>query len=245
MSTNIKLNPFNLVGTWNDEGLTWLGTELDGSPCTIQELAELIAQWVTNEVLFNPAQVAPIDQIYTIGIVAHTTNALSTDSWCKDCCDNTFSSFEKMKRKINEMGGFSQTQLTYINQIIGMPCNYNLDVSDFGPAIEQLETAILTDTNLSELESAPILLILTVSKYSLQYWITEAANPSSVWIDFFAPLTPEEYVRPFWLAGILGSIVAIMRSANDPSYFSNLNTTLATTGLVGAISGTASYVVFK
>jgi hypothetical protein len=245
MSTNIKLNPFNLVGTWNDEGLTAVATELAGTPSTIQELAEIIATWVTEEVLYSSTQVAPIDKVYTIGMVAFTTNTLSTDSWCKDCCDNTFTSFDKMKKRINEMGGFSPAQLSYINQIIGMPCNYNLEIEDFGKTIEQLETAVLTDTNMSQQESASVLLIIAVSKYALNYWITETANPSSVWVNFFTPLAPEEYIRPFWLSGVLGTIVVMMSRMGDPSMHESLNTNLSTSGLVGAISGAASYVVFK
>jgi len=194
MSTNIKLNPFNLVGKWNNEGLTWLGTELGGTPPTIQILAEKISEWVTGEVLYNATQLAPIDEVFTIGVVAKTSNVLSADSWCKDCCDNTFNSYEKLKKRVNEVSGFSQTQLTYINQIIGMPCNYNIDVHDFGKAIEQLETSVLTDTNISELEVLPVLMLLAVSRYSLEYWITECESGTSPWDAFFTPGPADDYI---------------------------------------------------
>ncbi len=245
MSQNIKLNPFDLVGTWNNNGLDFVGGAIPPVSPTIFEIAEQTAIFSSEQILFNPAQFAPIDLISSIGIAAHTINYATADSWCMDCCDNTFTSYEKIKSKINELGGFSSTQLMYINQIIGLPCNYKIDISDLNVILEQIETSVLVDTNINRYDLPSILLILAISKSSLAYWEAAAANASNPWYGYMIPPPQTDHIRPFWLANILGALIAISGNIGETSPNSTNNAGLSTLGLVGGIVNVSAYAVFK
>jgi hypothetical protein len=241
MSQNIKLNPFNMAGLWNNEGLDAVITAFSGG--TIVDLADKIATYSAGTVLFNASQFAKIDLAYVQTIIANTVNMLSADSWCEDCCNNTMTSFEKMKATINKMGVFSDSQLIYINQIIGMPCNYN--VSDFEQIVSQLETSVIVDHNLSGSDKAPVLLLIAIAKYSYSYW-QDVVSSSTGWDPYLTPAAPLTYLRPLWLSNILGALVAISGSIRENiSNPQPAGVNLTTLGMIGGITGSSSYIIFK
>lgn len=238
MSSNIKLNAFNLAGNWNNLGLTAVRAGVPVSP-SMQDIADEIVSYAMT-VLYNAAMVSEADKIRSMEVVASTVNYLTADSWCVDCCDNTFSSYKVLKSKISTMG-YSPTQLTYINQIIGMPCNVAIiAASDFKVILKQLETSVLIDTTLPEWEKGPVLTILAIASYSLDYWIDQADH--GPWFDEMIPAPETAWIRPFWLSNILGAIVGTRIGITMAE---SQTEDLVILGMIGGITGAASYAFFK
>ena len=243
MSTNIKLNPFQLAGKWNTNGLDTVIAGLPGTP-TIQDISDETVDYILT-VAYNASQVAESDRVAIANMVAAVINYLTEDSWCKDCCNNTFDSYKIVKTKIEELGGFTPKALSYIMQIIGMPCNYAiLNPSDFIVIQKQLKTAILVDNTMAEMEKAIPLAVLAVSESALNYWIAQAS--SGAWngymITYGAGSGSVAAIRPFWLANILGALVSTRVAPVTLPGTSDALLTLQTT--TGAIANASAFAVF-
>jgi hypothetical protein len=231
MSTNIKLNPFYLSGIWTTDGLDYVIAN-DPANSNIEDYATVINEYMIS-IMYNAAYVSVADQTNIARAIAGVVNYLSEDSWCKDCCDNTFKSYKQLKEKIESLGTFSPLQLQYINQIIGMPCNYSITpIGEFKSMLSQLETTVLVDNQLQEYEKQPILLLISISKHTLDYWINQAGSGS--WNTYMTPPPATDYIRPFWLMSILGGIVGCtMFKIGSPEY----DLSLSLGGVCGAITG--------
>lgn len=248
MATNIKLNPYFLAGKWNNEILDMLISNFGTTPPTVNAIATQMATWINYTYLFPGSETSYLKRIPTYEIVANTINNVTQNSWCKDCCNNTFKSYETVKKKIQEMDVFSPEQLNYINQMLGMPCNYNIvDSSHFEGILNQLETNILIDKDLSQNDKNPLLLFLSISIANFKYWKTQTDNPGiSPWGPLFTPLTPGDYLRSFWLAGLLGAIIAVeleIKRAFESLTEDCINITIL--GFVGSSSSSTVLGYFK
>jgi hypothetical protein len=239
MSSNIKFNPFDLVGTWNDAGLDYVIANAPSSP-TILQLAEVIADFAVTK-FYNASLSADLDKMLPIGLIADTINFMSANSWCADCCDNTFKSFDKIKAMINSVSGYEPIQTTYINQLLSMPCNPAINVTDFSSAISQLETSVIIDNVMSIPQKNQLLEVIAISKYSLKYWIARTSGVTP-WAPYLTPLPPADYIRPFWLAGLIGSIITTGGAINEtPLNYTNMSVY----SLTGSLAGSSFYAIFK
>jgi hypothetical protein len=248
MSINIKLNPYFLSGKWNTEILDMLISAYGATPPSTNQIANSIATYVNYTYLYNASETCYLKRIPNYDIAAFSINELTNDSWCKDCCDNTFRAYEEMKNRINDMGIFSPEQLNYINQMLAMPCNYNITNTDhFEPMLNQLETTILIDKDLSQNDKNPVLLFLSISLYNYRYWKIQTDNPgSSSWNPLFTPLAASEYLRPFWLAGLLGAIVCVEREINKAiTTLSDDCVNISVLGFIGASAASTAYAYYK
>jgi hypothetical protein len=248
MSTNIKLNPYFLAGKWNVGTLEMLISHFGTSPPTVNAIATQMAPWINYTYLLPSTETSYLKRAPIFDIVANTINDLTQNSWCKDCCNNTFSSYETVKAKIQEMDVFSPEQLNYINQMIAMPCNYNIvNIEHFEGILNQLETNILIDQELSQNDKNPLLLFLSISIANFKYWKIQTDNPvMSPWGPLFTPLAPGDYFRSFWLAGLLGTIISVEREiqkAYDTLSEECINISIL--GFVGASASSSVYAYYK
>jgi len=243
MSTNIKLNPFQLAGKWNTNGLDAVIAGLPGTP-TIQDISDETVDYILT-VAYNASQVAESDRVAIANMVAAVINYLTEDSWCKDCCNNTFDSYKIVKTKIEELGGFTPKALSYIMQILGMPCNYSIvNPADFKVVLTQLRTSIIVDNSMAEIEKSIPLAVLAVSESSLNYWITQAGAGSwnGYMVTYGAGSGAAAAIRPFWLANILGALVSTRVAPVTLPGTSDALLTLQTT--TGAIANASAFAVF-
>jgi hypothetical protein len=242
MSTNIKTNPFYLTNEFAIDGWDYIITNNPGGT-DVKKFIDVIIEYM-NSILYNASMISKIDNMKVAEISVGVINTLTTDSWCKDCCDNTFNSYKNLKEKIELLGIYTPAQLTYINQIIAMPCNYNIsNLNDFESILSQLETSILIDQQLSPMDKAPVLMVLQLSLAARYYWYNQAIT-SGLWVTpFMTPPPAIDYVRPLWLMSILGSIVSSRMV--QTSLITDYNSSLAIQGVIGALTASTSYAVFK
>lgn len=243
MSNNIKVNPFYPLEGLAVSGLNdIIGNIPVPSPGVpkVEVLAELITQYCTT-VFFNAANVATIDQAQIYGLVTEILNNLSSDSWCADCCDNTFNSYKQMQAKIEAMGIFTEMEMTYINQIIGMPCNPQvlIDADEIERSLNTIQTSLLVENNISSMNKVSVLMLISASKSMSRYWIN---NVGGAWITYTNP-TPVDLIRPLWLASLLGSIVSLNYLV--PTGPSSIFTVQTVQGLVGMLAGSSSYAILR
>lgn len=243
MSNNIKVNPFYPLEGLAVSGLNdIIGNIPVPSPGVpkVEELAELITQYCTT-VFFNAANVATIDQAQIYGLVTEILNNLSSDSWCADCCDNTFNSYKQMQAKIEVMGIFTEMEMPYVNQIIGMPCNPQIiiDVDEIERLLNSIQTSLLVENSLSPMSKVNILMLISVSKSMSRYWIN---NVGGAWVNYTNP-TPADLIRPLWLASLLGSIVSLNYLVSSGT--SSIYTVQTIQGLVGTLAGSTSYAILR
>lgn len=246
MSQNVKLNPYNLTAKYgNFFALNSLISRYGGGPPSdVNDLGVNIAD-VLKLMLFNSSQFVKTDEFRMFNMTASTINDITSNSWCKDCCANTFESYNELKERINEMGIFTERQLLYMQQLIGMPCNYAIsNINDFLAIISQLEVNILIEKSVSLNDKNPLLLFSAISKYSLDYWITNTGG-SSPWLTYLTPGSPIDYIRPLWLASILGSIMVVENEiSKDLDITLNVGTDIILPGIIGSMTSSASYAFF-
>lgn len=247
MSVNIKLNPYFIIEKWNEMVLDDTISQYPSSAPDISTFSAYISSFIEDDIISGTDLKAPIKHGHLMKYVSYAINTISSDSWCKDCCDQTFQSYDHIKQKIWDMHIFTNEQLMYINQIIGMPCNPSItNVDDFIPILSQLETAVILDKSMTRNDKNPILLLIEVSKYSRSYWTAQVTNISSPWNVYFTPLTPAEYLRPLWLSGIFGAILLLEKAISDAIDIDTgdcLN--ISEIALVGASVTSASYIFYK
>lgn len=241
MSTNIKVNPFAIAGTWNNDGLDSVIAALPGTP-TPEDVVEKVSAYLSTK-MYNASIYADIDVVSIQESVAVLMNFISVNSWCNDCCENTFESFSKLKAGIESQGFYSMNQLAFINQFLAIPCNTKITVvSNLYPILSQLETNILLDIELTKEEKKPLLVLASIAYKSLEYWEAQASGGPATWNPYMVPIPASDWIRPIWLYNMLGAIIAISQngiSNGDGSENMLLN------GILGGISGSSSYVIFK
>jgi hypothetical protein len=249
MVSNIKLNPYFLPAAWVesilDEVVAEFGAPASANPAGIFERTLYLCNYFQTSYLGSQAEMHlfPLEEIASIAV-----NHLTQDSWCKDCCNQTFNSYDLMKTKIADMGIFNSYQLNYINQLIGMPCNIGItNIDSYLSILSQLETSLIVDKDLTDNDKKPILLFVALSIALFKYWKIQTDSPgSSNWGPVMTPLDPEDYLRSFWLAGLLGAIVCveheIIKSIRDLS--SNC-VNLTAIGVVGASIASMSYAYYR
>lgn len=243
MSSNIKINSFYPCAEWNSQGLNSIIAAIGAGPVTIEEISDAVYSYVQT-VIYTAAYVNPIDAMPIISLISNNVNYLTNNTWCDECCNDTFVSYDKVSNAINGLNYFSQGQLGYINQILGMPCNPKItNVLDLIPALDSLETSLIVDRNLTESEKLPVLLLLSIGRSSLDYWATEVGNPGSAWLPYFTPLAPALYLRPFWLANMIGVITS--QYNGNSVLMTNSVQDIAIKGLVGGLTNVTAYAVFK
>jgi hypothetical protein len=108
MSQNIKTNPFYFASKWNEDCLDSVIATIPITPNTV-DVGLAISDFVSSK-MYNIGNIAEVDKIQIYDIYCTTINYLTADSWCKDCCDNTFDSFKLIMTKIEGMG-FNPLQL--------------------------------------------------------------------------------------------------------------------------------------
>lgn len=243
MSNNIKLNPTfpqeKFVTDGFDDIIAGIPTPSPGVP-NVEELAGLITDYCST-VGFNASVITELDKVSIFGLVADVINAMTADSWCTDCCDNTFDSYKQVSSEIQMLGIYTDNQLQYVNQILGMVCNPNVNVtiSEIKQLLNTLQTSVLIDNNMSSIEKVAVLNLISISKAASEYWIT---NISGSWVAY-AGGTPVAQIRSFWMSTLIGSIMALNFISGN-----NINSIYAIQviqGLVGALSGGASYAILR
>lgn len=74
-----------------------------------------------------------------------------------------------------------------------MPCNYSITpIGEFKSMLSQLETTLLVDNQLQEYEKLPILLLISISKHTLDYWINQAGSGS--WNTYMTPPPQQQII---------------------------------------------------
>lgn len=241
MSTNIKVNPFAVAGTWNNAGLDSVILALPGSPSP-EDVVDKIANHISTK-MYNASIYADIDIVSIQESIANLMNFISVNSWCNDCCDNTFESFSRLKLGIEQQGYYTANQLAYINQFLAIPCNTKITaVSNLYPILSQLETNILLDIELSKEEKIPLLVLASISTKSLEYWEAQSIGGPATWNPYMIPPPAVNWIRPIWLYNMLGAIISMgMEIMEGGSVGGNL----VISGVSGGMAGAASYAVFK
>jgi hypothetical protein len=240
MSFNIKVNPFAQVGEWNSQDLDAMISVLPGLP-TIQDVLKAASDYVSSK-MYNAAIYAAVDSISIQENMASVINYMTSNSWCQDCCDTTFDSLKKLKGGIDAMGGYTTAQKSYINQYLSVPCNPQLGLSDLVPILRQLQTSILIDMSISETEKSPLLVLSAISQQAIGYWDAQSVGGPATWNPYMTPLSPSDWVRPFWLYNMLGAIIGMHFGMQNGG---STGTNLSITGLSGGMVGVAGYAIFK
>jgi len=243
MSNNIKLNPTFPQEKFITDGfnaiIAAIPTPSPGVP-NVEDLAGLVTDYCST-IAFNASVITELDQVSIYGLVADVINSMTADSWCADCCDNTFDSYKHMTTEIQMLGIYTDNQLQYVNQILGMVCNPNVNVtiSEITQLLNTLQTSVLVDNNMSAIEKVAVLNLISISKAASKYWIS---NISGSWVAY-AGAIPVDQIRSFWISTLLGSILSLNYVSNN-----NINSIYAIQviqGLVGALSGGASYAILR
>jgi hypothetical protein len=241
MSTNIKVNPFTVAGTWNNAGLDSVIAALPGTP-TPEDVVNKVAAYLSTK-MYNASIYADIDIVSIQESVANLMNFISVNSWCNDCCDNTFESFSRLKVGIEQQGFYTLNQLAYINQFLAIPCNTKITaVSNLYPILSQLETNILLEVELSKEEKIPLLVLSAIAYKSLEYWEAQSIGGPATWNPYMIPIPATNWIRPFWLYNMLGTIISMGMDIKDGG---NSGSILTISGVSGGMTGAASYAIFK
>lgn len=241
MSTNIKVNPFAVAGTWNNAGLDSVIAALPGTPSP-EDLVDKVAAYLSTK-MYNASIYADIDIVSIQESVANLMNFISVNSWCNDCCDNTFESFSRLKVGIEQQGFYTLNQLVYINQFLAIPCNTKITaVSNLYPILSQLETNILLDIELSKEEKIPLLVLSAISYKGLEYWEAQSIGGPATWNPYMIPIPATNWIRPFWLYNMLGAIISMgMENIREGNFQENITLN----GVLGGITGSSSFAIFK
>jgi hypothetical protein len=241
MSTNIKVNPFAIAGTWNNAGLNSVIAALPGSP-TPEDVIDKVSAYLSTK-MYNAAIYADIDSVSIQESVANLMNFISVNSWCNDCCDNTFESFTRLKLGIENMGFYTLNQLSYINQFLAIPCNTKITVvANLYPILSQLETNIILDVELSKEEKIPLLVLAAIAYKSLEYWEAQSTGGPTTWNPYMVPIPAADWIRPFWLYNMLGAIISMGMEIKESG---TMGSNMVLSGVSGGMSGSASYAIFK
>lgn len=241
MSTNIKVNPFQVAGVWNNAGLNSVIAALPGSP-TPEDIIDKVSAYLSTK-MYNAAIYADIDIVSIQESVANLMNFISVNSWCNDCCDNTFESFSRLKLGIENMGYYNLNQLAYINQFLAIPCNTKITVvANLYPILSQLETNILLDMELTKEEKTPLLVLAAIAYKGLEYWEAQSTGGPTTWNPYMVPPPTADWIRPFWLYNMLGAIISMGMELRDGGS-NGSNMVLA--GVSGGMTSSGSYAIFK
>lgn len=193
--------------------------------------------------MYNASIYADIDLVSIQESVANLMNFISVNSWCNDCCDNTFESFSKLKAGIEQQGFYTLNQLAYINQYLAIPCNTKITlVSNLYPILSQLETNILLDIELSKEEKIPLLVLAAIAYKSLEYWEAQSIGGPATWNPYMIPPPAISWIRPFWLYNMLGAIISMGMEIKEGTVIGSI---ILVNGVSGGMAGSSSYAIFK
>lgn len=241
MSTNIKVNPFSIAGNWNNAGLDSVIATLPGSP-TPEDVIDKVSAYLSTK-MYNAAIYADIDSVSIQESVANLMNFISVNSWCNDCCDNTFESFSKLKSGIEIQGYYSLNQLAYINQFLAIPCNTKITIiANLYPILSQLETNIILDIEMTREEKIPLLILASIAFKSLEYWEAQSIAGPTSWNPYMIPPPAIDWIRPIWLYNMMGAIISMGLEIKEKG--SN-GTNMVLAGVSGGMTGSSSYIIFK
>jgi hypothetical protein len=240
---NTFLNPFYLLEKWQSDGLDYIIANKPTAPNDkTSDYANVITEFL-KDLMYSNTLFATNDKLTISGIITGVLNFISSNSWCKDCCNNTFQSPEELIEKISTLAGFTPISRVYSDQILKMPCTpTTLNLEDYIPVLSQLESTILTDTKLSQIEQLQILSTIAISKSALNYWLLQDAS-GGPWKTYMTPIPVTNQIRSFWLMNILGSIICSKITKGNLS--GDYNPILGSTNLAGSLTAVTMYCFFK